>query len=50
MTRKLVYDRLPVESVRHIDDNGYLHVDVSNNTREQVAPYKGSEIPDFIVT
>lgn len=47
MKRKLVYDRQPVESVRHIDDNGYLHVDVSNITREQVAPYKGIEIPDF---
>ena len=44
---KLVFDRAPIESVRHIDDNGYLHVDVSNITREQVAPYKGSEIPGF---
>lgn len=32
-------------SVRHRDDNGYLHVDTSNLTRVQVAPYYGREIP-----
>ena len=45
--RRLVYDRSPVDSVRNIDDNGYLHVGVSNITKEQVAPYRGNEIPDF---
>lgn len=45
--KKLVYDRSPVDSVRTIDDNGYLHVGISNITKEQVAPYLGSEIPDF---
>lgn len=45
--KKLVYDRSPVDSVRTIDDNGYLHVGISNITKEQVAPYLGSEIPGF---
>lgn len=44
---KLVYDRSPVDSVRTIDDNGYLHVGISNITKEQVAPYLGNEIPGF---
>ncbi|OUO94797.1 DUF2213 domain-containing protein [Cloacibacillus sp. An23] len=34
-------------SRRHKDDNGYLHVDASNITKEQVAPYYGNEIPDW---
>ena len=45
--KRLVYDRAQVDSVRNIDDNGYLHVGVSNITKEQVAPYRGNEIPDF---
>lgn len=45
--RKLVYDRSPVDSVRTVDDNGYLHVGISNITKEQVAPYLGNEIPGF---
>lgn len=45
--KKLVYDRSPVDSVRTVDDNGYLHVGISNITKEQVAPYLGSEIPAF---
>lgn len=45
--KKLTYDRAQVDSVRDIDDNGYLHVGVSNITKEQVAPYRGEEIPDF---
>lgn len=45
--RRLVYDRSPVDSVRTVDDNGYLHVGVSNITKEQVAPYLGREIPGF---
>lgn len=47
MTEKLAYDSLPFhrKSVRTIDDNGFLHVAVSPVTREQVAPYRGCEIP-----
>ena len=45
--KRLVYDRAQVDSVRNIDNNGYLHVGVSNITKEQVAPYRGNEIPDF---
>lgn len=45
--KKLVYDRSPVDSVRTVDDNGYLHVGISNITKEQVTPYLGSEIPGF---
>lgn len=45
--RRLVYDRSPVDSVRTVDDNGYLHVGISNITKEQVAPYLGREIPGF---
>ena len=47
MNRKLTYDKFPVKSVRTIDDNGYLHVAVSNITKEQVAPYRGDEIPNY---
>ena len=45
--KRLTYDRAQVDSVRDIDDNGYLHVGVSNITKEQVAPYRGEEVPDF---
>lgn len=45
--KRLVYDRAQVDSVRTVDDNGYLHVGISNITKEQVAPYLGSEIPGF---
>lgn len=45
--KRLVYDRAQVDSVRTVDDNGYLHVGISNITKEQVAPYLGSEIPEF---
>ena len=31
---------------RRIDDNGFLHVESSHITKEQVAPYYGWEIPD----
>lgn len=34
-------------SRRHKDSNGYLHVDASNITKEQVAPYYGEEIPHW---
>lgn len=44
---QLVFDRQSIaQSVRHIDDNGFLHVDISNLTKEQVVPYLGREIPD----
>lgn len=45
--KRIVYDRAPVDSARSIDNNGYLHVGVSNISKEQVAPYRGNEIPDF---
>lgn len=34
-------------TARHIDENGYLHVDASHITRVQVAPYYGHEIPGW---
>ena len=43
---RVVYDSSPFESVRSVDDNGFLHIAVSNITKEQVVPYRGSEIPD----
>lgn len=46
--RVLTYDKASIEdSVRSFDENGYMHVDVSNITKEQVAPYRGDEIPNF---
>lgn len=45
---KIVFDKVSFkDSVRSIDDNGFLHVAISNITKEQVAPYLGSEIPNF---
>lgn len=44
---KLVFDSTPFESVRSIDDNGFMHVAVSNVTKEQVVPYRGDEIPNY---
>lgn len=45
---KIVFDKVSFkDSVRSIDDNGFLHVVISNITKEQVAPYLGSEIPDY---
>ncbi|MBS4773123.1 MAG: DUF2213 domain-containing protein [Proteobacteria bacterium] len=41
----LAYDKHSLNSVRHYDENGFLHVDVCNITKEQVAPYYGREIP-----
>lgn len=32
---------------RRKDNNGYLHVDASNITKEQIAPYYGNEIPNW---
>lgn len=38
-----VFDASP--SHRRTDDNGYLHVEACNVTKEQIAPYYGHEIP-----
>ena len=47
-TRILAYDVASFsDSVRNTDENGYLHVDISNITKEQVAPYRGDEIPHY---
>jgi hypothetical protein len=35
------------QSLRHRDENGYLHVSESPLTKEQVAPYRGDEIPGW---
>lgn len=43
----LAYDKHSLNSVRHYDDNGFLHVDLCNITKEQVAPYYGREIPSW---
>ena len=43
----LAYDKLEMDSVRHLDENGFLHVDVSNITKEAVNPYYGREIPGW---
>ncbi len=48
MTNKsdtLAFDRMG--SARWIDDDGRLHVDRSNFTRVQVAPYRGDEVPGW---
>lgn len=42
---KLTFDSLPFKSQRTTDDNGFLHVAISNITKEQVVPYRGDEIP-----
>lgn len=48
MTDKIVFDKVSFkDSVRSIDDNGFLHVAISNITKEQVAPYMGHEIPNY---
>lgn len=44
--RPIVFDSQPSGSVRTEDENGYMHVAVSNITKEQVAPYLGKEIPN----
>lgn len=38
---------LDAESVRHYDNNGNLHVQISHLTKAQVRPYYGSEIPGW---
>ncbi len=34
-------------SVRKKDKNGYLHVDISNITKEQIVPYYGNGSPKW---
>lgn len=43
----MIFDKLPIESARTMDENGYLHVAVSNITKEQVVPYMGDTIPGW---
>lgn len=43
----LAYDKHSLNSVRHYDENGFLHVALCNITKEQVAPYYGREIPGW---
>lgn len=43
--KKLAFDN--AVSFRWYDDDGRMHVDRSNLTRVQVAPYRGSEIPNW---
>lgn len=42
---RIVFDAAP--SVRSFDDNGFMHVAVSNLTKETVNPYRGREIPGW---
>jgi hypothetical protein len=43
----MIFDKLPIESARTMDENGYLHVAISNITKEQVVPYMGDTIPGW---
>ena len=43
----LIKDKVMVDSQRHIDSNGYMHIDKSNLTKEQIAPYVGDSIPEW---
>ena len=43
----IIHDKWMLDSARHIDANGYMHVDTSNITKEQVVPYLGSSIPEW---
>lgn len=43
----IVNDSIMLDSARHKDNNGYMHVDKSNITKEQIAPYMGSSIPEW---
>lgn len=43
----MIYDVAPIESARSYDENGYLHVLVSNITKEQIVPYIGDTLPDW---
>lgn len=41
------HDRMPLESQRYVDVNGFLHVKKSNISKEMVCPYRGNEIPGW---
>jgi hypothetical protein len=43
----IVTDKIMIDSARHIDGNGYMRVDKSNITKEQIAPYLGESIPEW---
>ena len=43
----LINDKNIFDSARTKDNNGYMHVDVSNLTKEQVVPYRGDTIPGY---
>ena len=43
----IIHDKWMLDSARHKDANGYMHVDTSNLTKEQVVPYLGSSIPEW---
>lgn len=43
----IVTDKIMIDSVRHVDGNGYMRVDKSNITKEQIAPYLGDSIPEW---
>ena len=46
MRDRIAFDRSNA-TVRHTDENGFLHVAKSHASKEQVVPYYGHEIPDF---
>jgi hypothetical protein len=43
----LINDKYTFDSARTKDSNGYMHVAVSNLTKEQVVPYTGNSIPGY---
>lgn len=46
MRDRIAFDRSNA-TVRHTDENGFLHVAKSHASKEQVVPYYGREIPDY---
>lgn len=47
MPKLFAHDRMPMESQRYIDANGFLHVKKSNISKEMICPYHGSEVPGW---
>ena len=43
----MIFDKMPIDTARTFDENGYLHVSTSNITKEQVVPYVGDTIPGW---
>lgn len=43
----IIKDKIIIDTARHKDSNGYMHVDKSNITKVQVAPYMGDSIPEW---